>query len=54
MTYCFTIRFSLPASYVDVLRRDALDDIADIERLAVEGTGLPYRIPRRYSAYVTV
>lgn len=44
-------RSNFDASYVDKLRREALDCVAEIEQLAVEGTGLPYRIPRRYNSF---
>lgn len=40
------------ALVVDGLRRQALDIVSDIEKLSVDGTGLPYRIPRRYNSYV--
>lgn len=41
--------FACAGSYIDVRRRQALDYTAKIEELAVEGNGLPYRIPRRYN-----
>lgn len=40
------------ASALETLRQEALNYIGDIEFLAVEGVGLPYRIPRRYNACV--
>lgn len=37
-----------------MLRRDALAIVSRMELLSVEGLGLPYKIPRRYSKYVIV
>ncbi|CAN8076012.1 unnamed protein product [Agarophyton chilense] len=39
------------ATLVEEFRQKALDHVANIEQLAVEGIGLPFKIPRRYNTF---
>lgn len=43
---------NVTAVLVEQLRQEALRHVYDIEQLAVEGIGLPFKIPRRYNRYV--
>eukprot|EP00178_Gracilaria_changii_P012922 TRINITY_DN363_c0_g1_i2.p1 TRINITY_DN363_c0_g1~~TRINITY_DN363_c0_g1_i2.p1 ORF type:complete len:481 (-),score=61.41 TRINITY_DN363_c0_g1_i2:1270-2712(-) len=44
-------RTNFDAAVVEHFRQQALRHVADIEQVAVEGIGLPFKIPRRYNEF---